>query len=61
MMSGCPSAVGQIYQFSNDRMATPKTAGKRVSESRTKLITDHAVAKRNAGNRNEKNQKEIKS
>ena len=44
-MSGCPSVVGQVYQFPNDRMARPKTAGKRVSESKTKLITDHAVAK----------------
>ena len=45
-MSGCPLAIGQVYQFPNDRMARPKTAGKRMSENKTKLITDHAVAKR---------------
>lgn len=60
-MSGYLSAVGQVYQFPTERMARLKIAGRNMSESRTKLISDHAVAKRNAGNRNEKNQKEIKS
>mgnify|MGYP006144339327 CR=1 FL=1 len=45
-LSGCLATVWRVYQFPPTGMARPKIAGKTMSESRTKHVTDHASAGR---------------